>query len=84
MSMYKVTRTTPSSVTLSEGTKAVRVMGESFARGYGSPDFVIEVSSIKQWDTPAGEVPISDLERGEIVRFLLAEFKKRNWDIVAE
>jgi hypothetical protein len=82
--MLQIVKTTPSSIHVRDGDKLIKVEGESFARGFGSPDFIIHIDSIRQWASPGGPIDISPAERQQIVKFLLDELSKRNWIITAE
>lgn len=82
--MISITKTTPSSITVRVDNKTVKVSGESFVRGYGSPDFIIDIASIKTWDKPFDTVAITKSERAFIVEYLLKELTARQWDVTAE
>lgn len=82
--MMKITNATPSSITVLVENKVVKVSGESFTPGYGSPDFIIYTSSIKNWEAPFDEVAITEDERASIVDYLLKELTARNWSVAAE
>lgn len=82
--MISITKTTPSSITVLVDNKTVRVFGESFVRGYGSPDFILDIASIKRWDPPYDAVAISEIERAFIVDYLLTELTARQWYVTAE
>jgi hypothetical protein len=45
----KIIKTTPCSIEISKDNLVLKIYGESFLRGFGSPDFIIEKSSIKHW-----------------------------------
>lgn len=82
--MISIVRTTPSSITVQVDAKTVKVAGESYARGYGSPDFSIDIGSIKKLDRPFDKVVITKSERNFILDYLLKELTARNWFITAE
>ncbi len=82
--MISITKTTPSSIHLQVGDRTIKVCGESFMRGFGSPDFIIDVSSIRHWDVPNQAVAVTDDERKMIVQYLLDELTRRNWAVTAE
>jgi hypothetical protein len=82
--MYRLIRTTPSSIVVQSDERNVEVLGESFDRGHGSPDFIIHISSVKNWEDPGGSYPISIVERKSLIDFILLELQGRGWDIVAE
>ena len=82
--MISITKTTPSSITVLLDNKTVKVSGESFVRGHGSPDFIIDIASIKTWDKPFDTVAITEGERAFIVDYLLRELTARQWYVTAE
>ena len=82
--MISIVKTTPSSITLKVDDKMIKVYGESFARGFGSPDFIIDVSSIKTWDKPDDSIAVTEDERKFILQYLLDELTRRNWIVTAE
>jgi hypothetical protein len=82
--MYTILKTTPSSIVVSHGDKLVKVLGESFERGHGSPDFIIDVASICDWIVKDKTQPISFNEKQTIVKFLVDELSSKGWSIVAE
>lgn len=82
--MYEITRTTPSSITVKNENRIVKIFGESYMRGHGSPDFVIDVSSIINWKDGDSLYPIDAQERERITEFVILELRGRGWDIVAE
>ncbi|MBZ2209932.1 Imm74 family immunity protein [Massilia soli] len=82
--MISITKATPSSITVLVDNKTVKVSGESFLRGHGSPDFIIDIGSIKKWDAPFDMVAITESERAVIVDYLLKELTARQWYVTAE
>ncbi|MBZ2210087.1 Imm74 family immunity protein [Massilia soli] len=50
--MISIVKITPSSITLRVDHKTVKVSGESFLRGHGSSDFVINIASISCGNNP--------------------------------
>ncbi len=82
--MISILKTTPSSITVKVDDKTVKVFGESFVRGFGSPDFIIDISSIKKWDAPYDDAIVTEEERQIIVQYLLEELTRRNWVVEAE
>lgn len=80
----QITKTTPSSITVEKDGFVTKVLGESFAPGYGSPDFIVQADSIDKWISGGRELPIDDSERREIVEFVLKELRRRGWTIEAE
>lgn len=80
----EIIRTTPSSIKVKVGDRVAKLAGESFARGYGSPDFIIDSSSLKHWEEPLEDIPVSDLERREIIEFAIVTLRARGWDIMCE
>lgn len=82
--MISIVKTTPSSISLKVGDKTIKVLGESFARGLGSPDFIIDVNSIKIWGNPDDSIAVTEDERAYILQYLLDELTRRNWVVIAE
>ena len=82
--MISILKTTPSSITLQVEDKTIKVLGESFARGFGSPDFIIDIDSINTWNIPNENVLVTEEERKFIVQYLLDELTRRNWVVIAE
>jgi len=68
---------TPSHVRLQFGDKTVTVEGEGYARGYGSPDFVVYKNSIQEWDPPYKGEKIDDYTRDYILTQLKAGMEER-------
>jgi len=58
---------TPGSIRLRVGDRIVRIFGEAYLRGHGSPDFVAGVSLIKAWEDGS---PVTDADREAITRTL--------------
>jgi Immunity protein 74 len=82
--MYTVLKTTPNSIVIGRGEKLVEVRGESFERSHGSPDFIIDIDSIRDWIVQDKIQPINFDEKQTIVKFLLDELSSRGWSIIAE
>lgn len=82
--MYDIIKTTPTAIVVKQGDKLVKIQGESFARGYGSPDFIISVDSIKNWILGDRVEAIALVERDAIVSFVLTELSAKGWEIIAE
>ena len=82
--MYTILKTTPNSISISQGEKLMKVLGESFERGYGSPDFIIDISSIHDWVIKDKIQPINFDEQQIIIKFLLDELTSKGWSITAE
>lgn len=82
--MNSIFKITPSSITLKVNDKTVKVFGESFVRGFGSSDFIIDTSSIKKWDSPHDDAIVTETERQIIVQYLMDELARRNWVVEAE
>lgn len=82
----EILRTTPSSILVGYKDMAVKLFGESFARGYGSPDFIIHSSSVTHGsDVRTGqEIALTDAERDEIILFVLTALRKKGWSIESE
>lgn len=75
--IISILKITPSSITVQVGKRTVKVSGESFVRGYGSPDFIIDVSNINNWDKPFNLMAVTEVERNFILDYLLKELAKR-------
>lgn len=82
--MFAVVKTTPSSITIADGDRTMKILGESFARGFGSPDFIIDLGSIRGWNSPAGTIPLGPDEKAQLVRELVDELTRQNWVVVTE
>lgn len=82
--MLKIEKITPNSILLTNGNFMIKVFGESFVQGYGSPDFIVDESSIKSWIGPNGEQHLSEQEKREICDFLLNELRHKGWLIEIE
>ncbi|HUO49981.1 MAG TPA: Imm74 family immunity protein [Candidatus Paceibacterota bacterium] len=80
----RIGKTTSSSIEIQDGERVLKIEGEAFERGSGSPDFIIYANSIREWQTPTGSVPISDEERKKIISFVIEELSKRGWKITSE
>jgi len=75
---------TRSYVRISVGEKTVKVEGEAYAPGYGSPNFVAYANSIRKWDPPDDAVEIDNETKAEILRLLRAGMDERNMTIEIE
>jgi Immunity protein 74 len=75
---------TPSHIQVKVGSRTITIECETFARGYGSPDFVIISSSIRRWDKPHDSKTIDAATKQEILSLLKAEMMKRNWSVEIE
>lgn len=84
LKLIKLVRTTPSSIAISDGDKHLVISGESFAQGYGSPDFVIFRSSVQSWTTPEGVMAIDEEEKAEVLRQVVDELERRKWVVAVE
>lgn len=82
--MFTIVKTTPSSITIADGERTMKILGESFARGFGSPDFIIDLGSIRSWSSPSGTIPLGSDEKEQLVRELIDELTRRNWVVIAE
>lgn len=82
--MYKIIRTTPGSIFVQSGSQVAKISGESFLRGYGSPDFVIDASSVRFWEDGDNLNSIDEGEKVVLIDFVLKELRGRDWDIVSE
>lgn len=79
-----ILHTTPWGVTVGEGARTLTVQGESFARGHGSPDFVLFVDSIQAWRDGGKTYAIHEAERSQIVAFVLVALRGRGWSVETE
>jgi Immunity protein 74 len=83
--MYSIAQTTPYAVFVSHEEKSLKIPGESFARGYGSPDFVIAKDAELQWSHKDGSLhKVEASERQLILQFVLDSLRGRGWDITVE
>jgi hypothetical protein len=82
--MISIIKTTPSSISLQVDDKTLKVLGESFARGFGSPDFIIDIGSIDTWEQPHEAIVVTENEKKMIVQYLLDELTRRKWTVIAE
>lgn len=81
--MYTISKTTPYAIFVSMREKTLKIPGESFVSGYGSPDFVIEKTSQLHWiDADGTKTNINDSELEAILQFVLHTLRERGWDIV--
>lgn len=80
----EIIRTTPSYIRVKLGERVAKLVGGSFMRGYGSPDFVIDTRALTFWESPYGLMPVTDAERASIIPFVLTTLRSRGWDIAAE
>jgi hypothetical protein len=73
--------TTPSRIDIECDGKSAKLHGESFVRGMGSPDFVIDIGSPSFWETATGKVEIEAAERREIQTAVCEILRARGWSI---
>jgi len=57
--------------------KSITIYGETFLRGYGSPDFVLYQNSIEKWDVPDDKENLTLIEKKQLIQFLKEEFSRR-------
>jgi len=76
--------TTPSRIDVECAGKKASLQGESFARGFGSPDFVVFADQPAYWDTPLGKQRIEEAERQAIQAQVLGLLRARGWSIELE
>lgn len=76
--------TTPSRIDIECAGKKASLQGESFARGHGSPDFVVFANQPACWDTPFGKERIEEAERQAIQAQVLGLLRARGWSIELE
>jgi hypothetical protein len=62
-------------ITLSVDGRSIRVTGEAFLRGYGSPDFLAYSSDLVKWDD--GERLTNEV-REQVLKALLEAARERN------
>jgi hypothetical protein len=79
-----VTEITRSHVRLQLADKTITIEGEGFARGYGSPDYVVYENSIQRWDPPFEGLLIDDKTKAEILVELKTEMSRRGMVIEVE
>jgi hypothetical protein len=72
-----ITEITRGHVRMDFGDKSVTVEGEAYARGYGSPDFVIYQNSIRRWDAPCQDCLIDEATQREILDALKSEMLRK-------
>jgi hypothetical protein len=83
--MYTIVKTTPYAIFVSNQESSLKLPGESFARGYGSPDFIIEKNATLQWSNLDGsKSDVEAKERDSILEFVLETLRAKGWDITAE
>jgi hypothetical protein len=63
-----IIESTPGHVRAKFGDRTVKIGCEVFARGYGSPDFVLYKNSINQWDPPHDAEPIDESAKDAIIQ----------------
>jgi hypothetical protein len=79
-----ITEITRSHVRLQFGNKTVTIEGEGYARGYGSPDFVVYKKSIQRWDSPFDGLPIDEKTRDQILDDLKTKMSEKRMTIEIE
>ena len=79
-----IVHVTPSHIAMQFGDRMVTVECESYARGHGSPDFVIYADSIRKWDSPHNQINIDSETKAQILELLKTEMKQRNWSFEIE
>jgi len=80
----EIVRTTPSSIKFEHQGATFKLLGESFLRGFGSPDFVIHRTSCSRLDENGEERDVDPVVRDALVDMVLAELRSRGWMIEAE
>jgi hypothetical protein len=76
--------TTPYRVDIECVGRTATLLGESFARGYGSPDFIIFANQPICWNTPLGREHIEEAERVAIQTQVLGLLRKQGWLVELE
>jgi hypothetical protein len=72
---------TRSQIRLQLGDKTVTIEGEGYARGYGSPDFVVYKNSIQRWDPPFDGQLIDEHTKDEIIATVTSEMLMKGMTI---
>lgn len=82
----KIVSATPYSITVEDEGLKILIAGESFIRGYGSPDFMIDANSIQYWERGGSKeiIKVNDNDRARIIDFVLNELRGRGWLIESE
>ena len=82
----KIIRTAPYSITVEDKGARTKILGESFVRGHGSPDFIIHSNSIQCWEIVdiKKNIPINEIEKKSIFDYVLKELRGRGWNIESE
>jgi len=81
VSIKKITR---GSIVMTVGNRQITIQGEAYERGYGSPDFVAYLSSLKTWDPPHDQTPLDEQTRQKIVKGLKEKIAERQMTIEFE
>ena len=63
------------------GEKTITIEGEAYERGYGSPDFVAVVSSMRSWDEQKRQYLLDNATREKILIGLKQRIIERNMTI---
>ena len=63
----KIVEMTRGHLILEMDGKTVKIEGEAYLRGFGSPDFVLYRNSIKHWNPPFEGIAIVDQDRDAIL-----------------
>jgi hypothetical protein len=79
-----ITEITRSHIRVQVGDKALTIEGEGFARGYGSPDFVIYRNSIQRWDPPFDDMLIDEQTKDKMLCELKEEMSVKGMTIEIE
>jgi hypothetical protein len=79
-----ITEITRGHVRMQFGNRTVTVEGEGYARGYGSPDFVVYKDSIQRWDPPDENTIIDEHTKDQILALLIEEMAKEGMKIEVE
>jgi hypothetical protein len=71
---------------ISKNNLILKISGESFLRGHGSPDFIINASSIKHWTDKATRINyiIDNNEKNQIINYVLTALRQKGWNIESE
>ncbi len=71
-------------IRLKVGDKTIKIEGEAYIPGHGSPDFVAYANSIKIWEPPYENERINEDTKNKIIETLKSESIKKNIKIEIE
>lgn len=79
-----ISKITRSSILVTYGVRQMTILGEAYERGYGSPDFVAYLSSMKGWNPPNDQDPFDDETRQKIISGVKQRIEERKMTIEFE